>query len=110
MKLAFMLGLSLLLATATAFALPSDSAASAAGDGGGAGNDLPVLKREPAAGHLHTGEKVLVDDGTCPAGEIKELTGGSNRQCGKDAGLLDPGDCRLRPSGAPRTARCIPHK
>ena len=36
-----------------------------------------VLKSEPAEGNLATGKKVLVDDGTCPAGQIKQVTGGS---------------------------------
>ena len=39
-----------------------------------------VLKNEPAAGNLPLGKKVLVDDGTCPAGQIKQVTGGSNTQ------------------------------
>jgi hypothetical protein len=36
-----------------------------------------VLKGEPSEGSVATGKKVLVDDGTCPAGQIKEVTGGS---------------------------------
>ncbi len=31
---------------------------------------------EPAAGTIATGISVLVDDGTCPAGQIKQVTGG----------------------------------
>jgi hypothetical protein len=46
-----------------------------------------VLKREPGKGKIATGARVLVDDGTCPKGQIKEVTGGSG-----DAG---------------RTRRCI---
>jgi len=46
-----------------------------------------VLKEDPPRGALASGAKVLVDDGTCPAGEIKELTG-----------------------GPPRTSRCIVRK
>jgi hypothetical protein len=34
-----------------------------------------VLKNEPT--DLPTGKRVLVDDGTCPAGQIKEVVGGS---------------------------------
>jgi hypothetical protein len=33
---------------------------------------------------LHPGEIVLVDDHTCPAGQIKQVTGGSNRKYGTD--------------------------
>ncbi|WP_317208251.1 DUF6719 family protein [Rhizobium halophilum] len=34
-----------------------------------------VLKTEPAAGRLSTGQKVLVDDGSCPPGQVKQVTG-----------------------------------
>jgi len=34
-----------------------------------------ILKQEPAKGTLATGKKVLVDDGTCPAGQVKQVTG-----------------------------------
>lgn len=37
-----------------------------------------VLQREPGKGRLRYGEKVLVDDGSCPAGQIKEIVGGKN--------------------------------
>jgi hypothetical protein len=35
-----------------------------------------ILKSEPAAGALPAGTTVLVDDGTCPKGQIKQVTGG----------------------------------
>jgi hypothetical protein len=35
------------------------------------------LKAEPAAGSLPYRKVVYVDDGTCPRGQIKEVTGGS---------------------------------
>jgi hypothetical protein len=38
------------------------------------------LAQEPPYGEVKLGEKVLIDDGTCPAGEIKEITGGSVKQ------------------------------
>jgi hypothetical protein len=47
-----------------------------------------VLKNEPT--DLPTGKRVLVDDGTCPAGQIKEVVGGS------------------RVAHIARTTRCIP--
>jgi hypothetical protein len=43
---------------------------------------------------------VLVDDGSCPAGQIKLVTGGSDRSY-YGAGT--------RP-GAARTGRCVPHQ
>ncbi len=35
---------------------------------------------EPAAGTIATGISVLVDDGTCPAGQIKQITGGDTKR------------------------------
>ena len=73
---------------------PSDAAA------------LPILAKDPEQGHLKPGEQVLVDDGSCTAGQIKELTGGGNRKCDTDAGILDTTKCRPV-TGAHRTARCV---
>jgi hypothetical protein len=36
-----------------------------------------ILKKEPEPGQLTTGTVVLVDDGTCGKGKIKQVTGGS---------------------------------
>lgn len=36
---------------------------------------VAVLPREPAAGDLRLGQRVYVDDGSCPAGQIKEVAG-----------------------------------
>lgn len=36
-----------------------------------------LLKHEPEIGKLPTGASVLVDDGTCPPGQIKQVIGGS---------------------------------
>jgi hypothetical protein len=38
------------------------------------------VTQEPPEGQLRIGERVLVDDGTCPAGRIKEVVGACNRQ------------------------------
>jgi Family of unknown function (DUF6719) len=38
-----------------------------------------ILKREPAMGSLKPG---LVDDGTCPKGQVKEVTGGDHQKVG----------------------------
>jgi hypothetical protein len=35
------------------------------------------LRKEPPAGSVPTGSSVLVDDGSCPRGMIKEITGGN---------------------------------
>ncbi len=36
-----------------------------------------ILPGEPAIGQLPTGTMVLVDDGTCPAGQLKQVVGGN---------------------------------
>ena len=38
-----------------------------------------VLAQAPPDATLRPGEVVLVDDGSCPAGQIKQVIGGSNR-------------------------------
>jgi hypothetical protein len=35
-----------------------------------------VLKAEPPEGALATGKRVLVDDGSCPSGQILQVIGG----------------------------------
>jgi hypothetical protein len=41
-----------------------------------------VLKRDPPMGALKLGQRVLVDDGSCPPGQIKEVTGGDHVKAG----------------------------
>ena len=41
-----------------------------------------VLKREPPMGQLREGQTVLVDDGSCPAGQVKKVTGGNHVSVG----------------------------
>ena len=50
---------------------------------------IEVLKEEPPKNSLPYGKVVYVDDGSCPAGEIKEITGGSQEK------------------GIPRKVRCV---
>jgi hypothetical protein len=52
-----------------------------------------TLTREPAAGELRLGQRVLVDDGSCPAGQIKQVTG-----------------ARLTAAGVERARGCVPRK
>jgi hypothetical protein len=56
------------------------------------GSDAQVVKQEPFDGKMLPGAVILVDDGTCGKGKIKEVTGG-------EIGAMDP---------RPRTRRCIP--
>lgn len=41
-----------------------------------------ALKREPALGMLKPGQIVLVDDGSCPKGQIKKVIGGDHVKVG----------------------------
>ena len=41
-----------------------------------------TLSREPPMGALKEGQRVLVDDGTCPHGQIKEVVGGNHVKAG----------------------------
>jgi hypothetical protein len=56
-----------------------------------------TLKREPAMGALKEGQRVLVDDGTCPKGQIKEVIGGNHTSVGGNKQLV-------------RQRRCVPRK
>jgi hypothetical protein len=47
-----------------------------------------ILKSEPAKGTLPAGKTVLVDDGSCPAGQVKQVTGAT--------------------AGTPRLKECVP--
>lgn len=49
--------------------------------------------REPPEGALRLGQRVLVDDGSCPAGQIKQVSG-----------------AKLTPTGVTRVRTCIPRK
>jgi hypothetical protein len=35
-----------------------------------------ILKKEPREGSIRAGRSVLVDDGTCPMGQVKQVTFG----------------------------------
>lgn len=52
-----------------------------------------TMKAEPGPGQLGSGVKVLVDDGSCPAGQIKQVTGGNN-----SANIPRTRECIARPS------------
>jgi hypothetical protein len=54
-----------------------------------------VLKKEPPMGQLREGQTVLVDDGSCPVGQIKQVIGGNHVSVGGTKHIL-------------RTRKCIP--
>jgi hypothetical protein len=56
---------------------------------------VETLKQEPAMGKLTLGQRVLVDDGSCPAGQIKEVIGGDHVKAGGKQHIV-------------RTYKCIP--
>ena len=65
----------------------------------GAATAQPILKREPQRGLMRPNDVVLVDDGSCPKGQIKRVTGGTFGATGS------------RGSGGARTSRgrtCVP--
>jgi hypothetical protein len=49
------------------------------------------VSREQDIVNLRLGQRILVDDGSCPAGQIKEVSG-----------------ARMTPSGILRAVKCIP--
>jgi hypothetical protein len=55
-------------------------------------SDAQVVKQEPFEGKMVPGAVILVDDGSCGKGKIKQVTGG-------EIGAMDP---------RPRTRKCIP--
>jgi hypothetical protein len=52
-----------------------------------------TLTNERGVGELRLGQRVLVDDGTCPAGQIKEITGAT-----------------LGTNGVNHVRKCVPRK
>ncbi len=50
-----------------------------------------TVGREQDIGDLRLGQRVFVDDGTCPAGQIKQVRG-----------------AKMTESGVTRTATCVP--
>jgi hypothetical protein len=65
----------------------------------GTADAAQVLTAEPRPGALREGQRVLVDDGTCPTGQIKEVMG---RSTVNTSGQVQ--------SGRIQRTRCIPHK
>ncbi|TQI76682.1 hypothetical protein FHT98_4480 [Bosea sp. AK1] len=56
-----------------------------------------IYRHEPAKGLIRAGQKILVDDGRCPRGQILEVTGGTN-----------PGLRARQGQSTERERRCIP--
>lgn len=43
---------------------------------------VTILPREPDPGELRLGQRVYVDDGSCPAGQVKEVAGANLTSAG----------------------------
>jgi hypothetical protein len=54
-----------------------------------------TVKQEPPMGAMREGQVVLVDDGSCPAGQIKRVVGGNHTKVGGTKQIV-------------RTSSCIP--
>jgi hypothetical protein len=54
-----------------------------------------VVKQEPPMGKMTLGQRLLVDDGSCPRGQIKEVIGGDHVNVGGTQHIV-------------RKSRCIP--
>jgi hypothetical protein len=54
------------------------------------------LKQEPPMGAMREGEVVLVDDGTCPAGQIKRVVGGNHTKVGGTKQIVRQSSCVRR--------------
>jgi hypothetical protein len=63
--------------------------------GAGVAFGQEMVKREPAMGALKPGQRVLVDDGSCGPGKIKEVIGGNHVKVGGYSNVV-------------RERRCIP--
>lgn len=54
-----------------------------------------ILKTEPPMGSLKEGQRVLVEDGSCGSGQIREVIGGNHTKVGGKSNVI-------------RQYRCIP--
>jgi hypothetical protein len=52
-----------------------------------------TLKQEPAMGAMREGQVVLVDDGSCPAGQIKRVVGGNHTKVGGTKQIVRTSSC-----------------
>ncbi len=55
-----------------------------------------ILKREPPMGALREGQVVLVDDGSCPRGQVKRVVGGNHVKVGGIKHIVRTHSCVAR--------------
>jgi hypothetical protein len=52
-----------------------------------------TLKQEPPMGAMREGQVFLVDDGSCPAGQIKRVVGGNHTKAGGTKQIVRTSSC-----------------
>jgi hypothetical protein len=63
------------------------------------GASAQMLKREPPMGALKEGQTVLVDDGACPKGQVRRVTGGNHTAVGGAKQVRRSSSCVARQGG-----------
>jgi hypothetical protein len=62
-----------------------------------AGSSLAAtVKQEPPMGAMREGQILLVDDGSCPAGQIKRVVGGNHTKVGGTKQAIRTSSCVSR--------------
>lgn len=69
--------------------------------------DPPMLTEAPGRGALREGQRVLVDDRSCPAGQVREIIGGSNAQARGGGGATPPPRARAAAYPAPEESEAL---
>ena len=52
-----------------------------------------IVKKEPPMGAMREGQVLLVDDGSCPAGQIKRVVGGNHTKVGGTKQIVRTSSC-----------------
>ena len=73
----------------------------------GAASAQEILKQEPRAGALLPGQKVLVDNGKCPKGQVQEVSGGSGGTGGSRGSNAAAATGGSFAGAQPRQYRCV---
>jgi hypothetical protein len=82
------------------------SAAIALGFAASAAQAQQVVTREPPLGALQPGQKILVDNGRCPKGQVQEVTGGTYPSQAQRNAAATAGT-NVNAGGQPRQRRCV---
>ncbi len=57
------------------------------------GSFAETVKQEPPMGAMREGQVLLVDDGSCPAGQIKRVVGGNHTKVGGTKQIVRTSSC-----------------